>query len=104
MGDREDLAAFIEDLRAPHAAGEFRGQADWRIVPGIILGDVEFAIGRMLDEVEYYRDLLPENRRAWAGPRHLLAQKLLGLRRYLRGERVTEAERARIRMQNGIGD
>ena len=104
MSDREGLTAFIEELRARHAAGEFRGRADWHIGSRIILGDVAFAVGRMLEDVDDYRDLLPQNRRDFAGPRHLLARKLLGLRRYLRGERITEAERARIRTQNGIGD
>ena len=61
---------------------------------------MHFAVGRMLEQVDHYRDLLLENRRDFAGPRHLLARKLLGLRRYLCGERITETDRAR----NGIGD
>ena len=73
MSDRDDLARFIDELRALHVSGEFRGQADGRILPEITLGDVDRAIGHMLGTVDEYRARFPENRRHFAGPRQMLA-------------------------------
>ena len=103
MSDREDLAAWIEELRARHAAGEFRGRSDWRILPYLTIGDVDRSIGAMLAEVDRFRTLLPENRGHFDGPRQLLVEKLLGLRCYLDGRRIGDAELERIRVRSGVG-
>ena len=82
MSDREDLAAFIEELRARHAVGEFIDQVDWDLGE-LAIKDVHYRVGYWLARIDAFRAMGPAERHIWRGERGDIARGLELLRRHL---------------------
>jgi hypothetical protein len=83
----EVLAAFIEELRARHARGEFAGQGPWDLGGGVTMKDVQYRVGYWLGRIEAWRAMSPQERTIHRGERRYVAHCLRLLRRRL-AERV----------------
>ena len=96
----DDLAAFIEELRADHAAGRLRDHPPIHVLPWLWFDPVEKAIGRTLADVDRFASMTTEEKRAWAGPRRYLALQLRALQKRLRGEWLSDAEVDEVRRKS----
>ena len=80
MTDREALAAFIEELRTRHAAGEFVGRLDWDLGE-LTSKDLHYRVGYWLARIDAFRAMSPAERHIWRGERDDIARGLRILRR-----------------------
>ena len=96
----DDLAAFIEELRADYEAGRFRDHPPIHVLPWLWFDPAERAIGCTLAEIEWYASMTPDEKRLWAGPRRHLTLKLRALQKRLRGEWLTDAEIDEVRRKS----
>ena len=75
-----DLAAWIQQLRAPLDAGEFGGAQLWNLEPGLTLRDVEWEIRGLLRRIDRWQ-VLPEAERQVEHVDRLHAARVLRLLR-----------------------
>src|SRR5688572_20880375 len=85
--NRSALAAFIDELRARLARGDFADHPPIRLSEWITIDPTEQAIRRMLDQVELFRAMTPDERQAphIRGRREMLARQLEWLHDRLSG-------------------